>query len=96
MPGQNIDWVEVPDTYTGNVDNIGVNPYSLSATSPNVTQSQGNQANPLGGLAAALQQYGGGLTVDTGMPGGTLGTPNANNIGADINLPVPGYTDPLG
>ena len=89
MPGQNIDWV---DAYNGDVDNIGVNPYSLSATSPNVTQSQGNQANPLGGLAAALQQYGGGgLTVNN-----PITTPNANNVGADINLPVPGYTDPLG
>lgn len=63
MSGQPNDWV---DAYNGDVQNIGVDPYSLSASSPNVTQSQGNQANPLGGLAQALSMYGGQQSI--GMP----------------------------
>lgn len=57
MAGQPNDWV---DAYNGDVDNIGISPYSLSATQPGGTPSQGNQANPLGGLASALSMYGGG------------------------------------
>jgi hypothetical protein len=80
------------DTYSGDVDSIGPSPYGFNGTGTNAMGAS-QQATPLGGLAQALmQQYGGGT------PGLTVGPVNAPtapiDLGSDINLPQPGYTDP--
>ena len=75
------DWV---DTYNGDIDNIGINPYSLSATQPGGQAAQGN--SPLSGLAAALGKYG-GSSQGYADPMSQQPFP-ANQV-------QPGYTDPL-
>lgn len=97
-----IDWI---DHYNGDHSHLGVDPYSLSAKSPEVRQSQQQGGNPLSGLAQALGAYlGSGQTVDTsgGMPGfsggglgGSLGTVNDMPANSIPSMQIPGYTDPL-
>jgi len=76
------DWV---DDFSGNVDQIGPNPYGLSATQPGNTMGNSqSSASPLSGLAAALNKYGGSGYAD---PQSQQPFP--------ANQQAPGYTDPL-
>ena len=89
------DWT---DQYNGDVSNLGPNPYGFNG-SPNSTlpvqQQQG--ANPLGGLAAALQMYGGGNSVNAGGMNGfsggvgdSFGTVSGDSFAPSMDLPA-GY-----
>lgn len=66
-----IDW---DDNYNGDVSKLGPSPYGFDG-SPNNRQPQQQQqgSNSLSGLAAALQAYGGGNSVNAGSMNGFSG-----------------------
>lgn len=68
-----IDWD--PDTYEGETSKLGGSPYGFDGSPNNRAPHQQGQmgGNSLAGLAAALQAYGGGNSVNAGSMNGFSG-----------------------